>query len=464
MSETSDQDTALLRRTLADALSEAKLERALRRTEMLAHDRALEALQEELSRARTDLNDQRAELAAAARRAVGPADGHTSARAAAAAAEEGDALIVLVSHDLTRSGAPIALLHIARELVRQGRGKVLLFSKAGGPLEDDFAQVAPLALLGEQSTDPADLGALDAALAYHGVARRRVAFCNTILSFDVAEALKARGFAVVGLVHEMPAVVNHFGLSSLQRLAAASDVVVFGAHYVREKLAAAFGFSHPRAAVVRTAVGDTTPPDAVGRRANALALRRECAFPPESVVVLGCGSVDRRKGVDLLIEVAHRVRGAPEDIRFAWIGHGETDTYAQACHAQVAELGLGDRFRFLPPRVGVDAEISGADIFALPSREDPFPLVNVSALALGVPVIAFDGSGGAPEVVAPDAGLTVPFNDLGAFAAAVTRLAGAPEERARLGQGGIARYRRDLTIRSTVNQLTALTEAGFRTA
>jgi glycosyltransferase involved in cell wall biosynthesis len=287
----------------------------------------------------------------------------------------------------------------------------------------------------------------------------RVAFCNTILTFDVAEALKSRGFSIISLVHEMPAVVGHFGENTLRRLAAASDAVVFGADLVRDKLEAACNFSHPRVSIVRTAVRETSPPSADDRLQYARRLRAEAGFPEGCIVVLGCGSIDHRKGVDLLIEIASCVRNeASIDIRFAWIGHEETDAYAMACASRVADLGLSDIFRFLPPRRGVDREIAGADMFALPSREDPFPLVNVSALALGTAVIAFAGSGGAPEVVAPDAGLVVPMADIAAFASAVLRLANSQEERTRMGEGGVSRYRRELTIESTVEKLFELVE------
>ncbi len=49
---------------------------------------------------------------------------------------------------------------------------------------------------------------------------------------------------------------------------------------------------------------------------------------------------------------------------------------------------------------------SAADVLALTSREDPLPTVVMEALACGMPCVAFDESGGMPELLrAEEAGL-----------------------------------------------------------
>ena len=55
------------------------------------------------------------------------------------------------------------------------------------------------------------------------------------------------------------------------------------------------------------------------------------------------------------------------------------------------------------------------DLFALTSREDPFPLVALEAASLGKPVICFENAGGMPEFIETDAGSIVPYGDVEAF-------------------------------------------------
>ena len=91
---------------------------------------------------------------------------------------------------------------------------------------------------------------------------------------------------------------------------------------------------------------------------------------------------------------------------------------------------------------------SAMDIFALTSREDPFPLVMLEASATGLPLVCFEASGGGPEFAEADAGLLAPYLDVAAFANRVLSLSADPE--ARRAIGGAAR--RKVAERYTIDQ------------
>jgi glycosyltransferase involved in cell wall biosynthesis len=82
-----------------------------------------------------------------------------------------------------------------------------------------------------------------------------------------------------------------------------------------------------------------------------------------------------------------------------------------------------------------------ADVFVLPSREDPFPLVCLEAAATGLPVVAFREAGGMASFIEDDAGLVVEEIGGGSLAAAIRRLELDPELRSRLGHRGAAKVR-----------------------
>jgi glycosyltransferase involved in cell wall biosynthesis len=97
-------------------------------------------------------------------------------------------------------------------------------------------------------------------------------------------------------------------------------------------------------------------------------------------------------------------------------------------------LGLGERVRFLGGlgRDEVLRLLRGADAALLPSRWENFPHLVVEALAVGTPVVA-TAVGGVPEILRDgENGLLVPAGDAGALAAAIRRITGDGELRARL--------------------------------
>jgi glycosyltransferase involved in cell wall biosynthesis len=92
-------------------------------------------------------------------------------------------------------------------------------------------------------------------------------------------------------------------------------------------------------------------------------------------------------------------------VRFLWLG-GETtgDRVLEFAH-DVQALGLQGVCQRVAANSNVFDYYCAMDVFALTSREDPFPLVMLEAGSLGIPVVCFAGSGGTQEFVQDDAGL-----------------------------------------------------------
>ena len=82
----------------------------------------------------------------------------------------------------------------------------------------------------------------------------------------------------------------------------------------------------------------------------------------------------------------------------------------------------------------LDIFYSGADIFLLTSREDPFPSVVLDAMNAQVPVVGFADAGGFKDIVTKDTGILVPFLDREKMSEAVTTLLNNPDMREYLGR------------------------------
>jgi mannosyltransferase len=102
----------------------------------------------------------------------------------------------------------------------------------------------------------------------------------------------------------------------------------------------------------------------------------------------------------------------------------------------------------------VAAELAGWDVFVLPSREDPFPLAVLEAMAAGLPVVA-TRSGGIVEQVTPETGVLVEAGDASALAAAVSELLDDPAARGSMGRAARERVTAEFGLDRQADALAA---------
>jgi glycosyltransferase involved in cell wall biosynthesis len=98
-----------------------------------------------------------------------------------------------------------------------------------------------------------------------------------------------------------------------------------------------------------------------------------------------------------------------------------------------------ERFVFTGFCSDTDDAYAAADLYALTSREDPFPTVIMEALDVGVPVVAFEGVGGFEDLLRSGAGSLVPGSDVEAFSGHVQELLSNANLRRKMGEEGAAR-------------------------
>ena len=153
---------------------------------------------------------------------------------------------------------------------------------------------------------------------------------------------------------------------------------------------------------------------------------------PARPSVLFLGGLERRKGVDTLLEAFEAVsRSHPEaELRLAGAGSLEPEIRARAAReplaGRVTLLGRVDRAE-------VPALLRSSTLLALPSLGEPFGMSALEALASGLPVAATN-AGGLAELVPDGSNRKVPPGDAAALARALDELlALGPQAREQLG-------------------------------
>ncbi|MCU0684577.1 MAG: glycosyltransferase [Polyangiaceae bacterium] len=177
-------------------------------------------------------------------------------------------------------------------------------------------------------------------------------------------------------------------------------------------------------------------------------LRRElgCA---EGEFFIGTGVVlSEQKGVSFLLGAARRVLALAPEARFAIAGEGPSRPELER---RAAELGLGDRLRFLGYRRDIPEFLSAIDLYVLPSLWEGLPLSLLEALAAGKPVVA-TAVGGNAEIIEPGVnGWLVPARNEAALADAILRVRGDAALRASAAVRGRERFERFFSVEAMVS-------------
>lgn len=368
---------------------------------------------------------QNAAARASKRAAVRPDYAHMPLQAAAAecgrlCGGDTERAVLLVTHQMTRTGAPLLCLHLAQTLRLRG-WTVFCLAQGGGDLTDAFEQGTDGLFVRESEPEPA----LFAALAQVGIRR---AVCNTALTGKNMAALKAAGFRTVGLVHEMRATIQICcAQESAREMAHAGDVLVFPAQCVAEDFYSVAGRPAGRVEVFHQGLYKQ-PTELPAHEKCAAALHSRYAIGAKQKIVVCAGSMTFGKGPDLVPLVLERLNALQEALRgkvtAVWLGAREPGPYGVWLQNQIEKMGMAESIIFTG---FVDGQayletLCGADAFLLPSREDSMPSVLLEAMACGIPCIAFEKSGGAQELLAAGRGVLVPYMDTDAMARALADL------------------------------------------
>jgi hypothetical protein len=175
-------------------------------------------------------------------------------------------------------------------------------------------------------------------------------------------------------------------------------------------------------------------------------LKSQLGLPAHHVLGLFVGRIERRKGIETLIEAFQR---AADEVPYLHLAIAGSDTRTGRSGASMRDdlqhrlraSGLANRVHWLGPvaHEKLPRIYAGSDWLVAPSRLEPFGLVYLEAMATGRPVIAAR-SGGVPEIVTSGReGILVAPDDPRELAEALIALAVDPARVRRMGMRARAR-------------------------
>lgn len=345
--------------------------------------------------------------------------------------------ILLVSHDLSLSGAPILLLHLATHLRARGH-----FVTVMSPLDGELA--ATYRARGIPVIVDATIAKAPDAQTAKLMAAFDLILANTIVAWPSVLVAEASGTPVLWLLHEsMAGREMALANPAIVKALAAADDVVFACAATRK---------------LYEDLGDGDHFHVIPYGTQAPEAPADVASDPTRFTIVHIGSLEPRKGQDLLLDAVARL---PAELRarldVQLVGRVlDPDFHARIQPALDGTPGV----RHLGPLPHETAirHLAAADLLVCSSRDEVFPVTILEAMALGRPVLS-TAVGGVPEMIRDGIdGLVVPPLDAQALAEAIAALM---QDRARceaMGQAARQHYLEAFTIDRLGDRLLALIE------
>lgn len=350
--------------------------------------------------------------------------------------------ILFVSHDACRAGAQIELLHFLRWFKKKCGRPFSILLPSDGELSKDFSEIAETWAIDRSRWCPG--GARARTLRFVGLgARARRAEVADIWRFlsrsspgliymnSISSAwadMLPPDIPTLTHVHELEFAFRMQSQPRLQRLLAMTQQFIACSEATGKNLVKGWGVPAERVETVHEFV----PVNQIRAGRQSREVFDELGVPRDAQLVLGCGTADWRKGVDLFIQTARLVCRQRRNTFFVWVG-ARTDQQVNEFEHDARAAGLSQNVILKRSVPGSADYIAAGDVFVLTSREDPFPLVCLEAAALEKPIVCFAGAGGMPEFVEDDCGFVVPYLDVVGMADRVLGLLASPECRAKMG-------------------------------
>jgi glycosyltransferase involved in cell wall biosynthesis len=282
-------------------------------------------------------------------------------------------------------------------------------------------------------------------------------YSNTMTNGAVLESLASYGVPVVTHVHELAYWISRAGAENLRQVLAHTTTYVAVSQAVRENLVCNHGIPEEKITTIYEHIRELPP---VPTAAEKVSARRALGIPPGAFVVGGCGAEHWRKGRDLIPQLLlalrrHRPKG---DFHFVWVGRSGTAEEEYTLQHDLRTAGVETLFHASGEVANPFELYPAIDVFALLSREDPYPLACLEVAATEKPVVCFADAGGMPEFVGDRCGFVAPYLDVETMAKDIARLATEPDLAQACGRRARAKVTSENTLETTAPRLRAVIE------
>jgi glycosyltransferase involved in cell wall biosynthesis len=348
--------------------------------------------------------------------------------------------ILFISHDATRTGAPLVLLNLLKNMREENNYLFDVLLINGGSLQDDFMNLSDkvftlqekgLVLLftkflmhivnsyvGSDSLLNFVENILNSFQAHrYSILARKLKrnrylliYSNSVCTAKITSELKKYlSTPVILHVHELEYSIDSFvghecflnNISSVDRFIAVSESV-------KENLVESYRICENKVSIVYPA-----SPNLISPCKKKEDILKELNINEKTFIVGASGTVAWIKGYDIFINLAYCFfKKYPASVcTFIWVGRISESDYINIKY-DLDKAGLSEKVKFIGEKTNPIDYYNVFDVFVLTSRVDSFPLVCMENAFLSKPLICFDNTGYIPRLIGNDCGFVIPYMDI----------------------------------------------------
>ena len=357
--------------------------------------------------------------------------------------------ILFIAHDASRTGAPKVLLELLKRLSEETGFSFDVAFRKGGPLLKEFEKISKCYIWEKEYSAKSILRAIIVHQNFEKLLSNRIrkkvlnnvrnnhyqlVYANSAMSADVLlDITNNVKIPIIQHIHELEYMIQTF-----------CDPVAFGksvgrttkfiavSGIVKSNLIQNHGIKGKDIDLIHEFV-----PDEVGVIKNREQIRDELKLSEDDFVVVSSGTVDLRKGTDLFVQIARSCLETSK-LKFVWVGGDLTSKEYFLFRQDIQKLRLEKDVIITGSVDNPYDYYNAADIFLMPSREDPFPLVCLEAAHLKKPIVCFEDAIGSTEFINNENGAVVPYFDMKAMTSEIIKMS---EDSALVREKGEAIYK-----------------------
>ncbi|HEX8333285.1 MAG TPA: glycosyltransferase family 4 protein [Segetibacter sp.] len=342
--------------------------------------------------------------------------------------------ILFVVHDASRTGAPVVLLNFLRWFKKNTEISFHVLILEDGPLKQDFEKFAitfVVPFVYNYSLKNKIRRRLHPELSYdykiseivNKLSKNNysIVFGNTIVTLPCILKFQKLGNAkIICAMHELTHVIEHYFkkdyvLTELQKI----DLILAGSNAVKENLLTEFNLPNDKIKVIHAFIETK-----IDINKSSKQLREELGIKPSELIIGGMGSVGLRKGMDLVVPLAVELKNKHPEVpyKLLWVGGLASNQYFKIFTQDAKKCNVAEQVVFIENTEFPNDYLNLFDVFVLFSREDPFPLVLLTAAYMEKALIAFEKSGGANELINDTSGFLASYLDVSDVAKIISNI------------------------------------------